>query len=328
MQAEAVVPPAVKARVHADPALTAPTFAFVLTGAGGVGLGLLEAFRGVGTEWGPPGAALVAVLSLVFLLIGRRRYLAHPPVEPGATEESWSAAQEDLRARDRLRHPLAVALLVLFTALLPFTFSWWFRASGGFWFLDCVLGLAAALIAANWVARPSATGRSVRLAAGSAPPRGWWALGALAVGLHLVWAPVVLLAAAADPGSLLLLTIPAVFGATWWLFAFLLRRPLRVDLRLRDVPTDWRRRSRDRGLIQLLWIPFLVQWRLAFVDQPAIDELIGLGCSASFVWELWWWVTAALLGTGALFLLRPIHADWSPAARPSPAPQPAASASR
>lgn len=328
MQTEAVVPPARPARFHVDPAV-APMFAALLTVPGAFALLLLENFRGFGDEWRVPGTALVAVLSVALLLIQRRRFLSHPAVEPGAVEASWAAAQGDLEARDRLRHPISVVLLALCTALVPFSFLWWFRASEGRWFYDLTVGWAAFFVAAHLVARRRAEAEGkMHLAAGSAVPAGWWALGALAVGLPLVWLPVVLMAAVEDPRSLLLLAIPAVFGATWWLLAFLWRRPLRVDLRLRDVPVDWRRRSRDRGLTVLLWIPFFVQWRLAFVDQPAIDELIGLGCSASFVWELWWWVTAALLGTGALFFLRPIHADWSPAARPSPAPQPAASASR
>jgi hypothetical protein len=329
MQAEAVVPPARPAGFHIDPAWTAPAFAALLTVPGAFALHLLEELRGFGAEWRVPGAAMVAVLAVALLLIERRRYLSHPAVEPGATEASWAAAQGDLEARDRLQNRLSVALLALGAAHVPFSFLWWFRSSSGFWFFDAVLGFAAFLLAAHLIARrrSECEGR-VQLAAGSAPPAGWWALGALAVGLPLVWLPVVLMAAAEDPRPLLLLAIPALSGATWWLLAFLWRRPLRVDLGLRDVPIDWRRRSRDQGLIVLLWIPFVVLWRLALGDQPAINELIGFGCSAFFVWELWWLMTLAILYTGLRLLLRPIQAVWSPAAGPSPAPQPAASASR
>jgi len=74
---------------------------------------------------------------------------------------------------------------------------------------------------------------------GEQVPPGWWVLGALAVGLPLVWLPMTLMAGGAT--ALRILSIPILNGIAWWWASARWQGRWRVDRRLRAIPHRMRR---------------------------------------------------------------------------------------
>lgn len=133
-------------------------------------------------------------------------------------------------------------------------------------------------------------------------------LGAVAVGLPLAWLPLVLMAAAAaGPQALLLLAVPALHAAHWCWSSYAWRRPLRIDLRLREIPIDWQRRRRDARIARLPWVTFVVEHLLVVSEGLSVlGEVIGSGW-AFFLAPIWSVVVIGLVGTGWAFFTRPMR---------------------
>lgn len=312
MQAESVPAAPKRPGRRADPMETVPVAAVLATWLGGMGVNFLQAAYAFGDGWRIAAVAMGSAGLLALLWNERRLFLAQPPVEPGADEASWRAAEKDLTARDRLRDRRAVALVALGVAVLPFAALWWWDLGSvslsALLTIMLVIGLvsiATSLLACQRAKREG----TIRLVEGSRPPAGWAALGAVAVGLPLAWLPLVLMAAAAaGPKPLLLLGIPALHAFDWCWSSYLWRRPLRIDLRLPAIPIDWQRRQRDARIAKLPWKTFVVEYLLVVGVGPGmLGELIGSGCGAFFLLSIWSPVMIGLFGTGWAFFTRPMR---------------------
>lgn len=295
METTAVAAPRSSGRFHVDPVVTAAAAAWSLAFGGAFLWRLLVYGLGLEvTDWRALGFVGINLVTLMLLWSERRRILAHPPREPGADEASWHRAATDFAMRRRLEHPVSFAFAAVFVVLAPWTV--WLAGH----FLTMLFVGMVFLLLANLVARRRAVAEgSTDTFEGSQAPPGWWALGALAVALPLVWLPVVLMSAAAGPAPLGILAIPILHGAAWWGVGTGWRRRWSVDRRLRAIPLEWhwRQRSGDLGLIAVivLWLSFLMVWP---VSAPEIHDVIGPGCFGDFLWFLWWPVTFGLLGNG------------------------------
>lgn len=296
METTAVDAPRASGRFHADPALTAATIGWLLA-FGGAFLWLLLV-DGLGmemTDWRLLGCVGINASTLVLLWSERRRVLAHAPHEAGADEASWGPAAADLAMRRRLAHPGSLALLAAFVVLVPWTWWLWFRFV---WMVVALYGSFGLLLVADTLAHKRAVREgSMDTIEGAQVPPGWWVLGALAVGLPLVWLPVALMAGGAAP--LRILPIPILNGIAWWWASARWHGPWRVDQRLRAISVDWHRRERFADLLSIPTTALTLTYLLAYpFGHPEIAELIGHGSSSNLRWMLSWFVILGLLGTG------------------------------
>jgi hypothetical protein len=283
---------------------TVPAVAILATWLGGVLVSFLQAAYAFGDGWRTAAVAMLSAVLLALLWNERRRFLAQLPLEPGLDEASWRAAEEDLAARDHLQDRPAVAIVALCIAVLPSAALWWWDRENVP--LGALLTMLLVLAAASLVpSRRAEREGTVRLVEGSRRPAGWAALGAVAVGLPLAWLPLVLMAAAvAGPRALLLLAVPALHAAHWCWSSYAWRRPLRIDLRLREIPIDWQRRQRDARIARLPWLTFIMEYLLVMgAGLSVLGELIGPGW-AFFLPPIWAAVMIGLFGTGWAFFTR------------------------
>lgn len=294
----AVVAPRASGRFHVEPAVTAAVVGWLLAFGGAVLWRLLVDGPGIEvTDWRVLGCVGINLVTLVLLWSERRRVLAHPPREPGAEEASWTAAAADLAMRRRLQDPRSLALVALFVVLVPWTLWLWFRFA---WMIVALFGCFNLLLVADSVAEKRAEDEgSIDMIAGAQVPRGWWVLGALAVGLPLVWLPVVLMTSAAGATALRLLAIPILNGLAWWSAGAGWQRRWRVDRRLGGIPVDWHWRQRFHLLRSFPIAALALAYLLANpYSAPEIEKLIGSGSSGDLLWMLWWPVILGLLGIG------------------------------
>lgn len=262
---------------------------------------VIEVAFGLAEVWRLLGFAALSVIAVAALARARRRYLVQPVVEPGEDERSWSAAAGDLSYRERLRAPAAFALVAVGVAAVPWAVFWKGLSSVLVVLVGFVVVVEMADGLAWWQARRDGLTESV---AGSRAPVGWWALAALAVGLQLVWTPVVVMASAADPYVLRVLAVPLVNAAVWGWVGAAWSRPWRIDRRLREIPLDWHWRRRKRRLTSLAVLP---SWLgLLVVYQPAIQELRGSGGGVFLTSFYWWFVLLGLVWTGTSVLAREV----------------------
>lgn len=318
MQAESVSAAPKRHGRRGDPVFNVAILAVLVVWIGQMVVRSLPAAYAFGDRWWIAAVALVSAGSLALLWNERRLFLAQPPVEPGVDEASWCAAEEDLAARDRLRDPRAVAIVALGVAVAPFAALlvalWWENPENAPLSPTNMIFLAAASLivwlgAASLVAsRRAEREGAVGFVEGSRPPAGWAALGAVAVGLPLAWLPLVLMAAAAArPKALLLLAVPALHAALWGWSSYAWRRPLRIDLRLREFPVDWKRRQRDARIARLPWLMFVWEYALVAIVGPSVlGEQIGSGWGF-FLLPYWSAVMIGLVGTGWAFFTRPMR---------------------
>jgi hypothetical protein len=304
MEKTAVAVARSRSRFHVDPLVTAAAAGLSLAFAGAFLWRLLVYGLGIEVkDWRAIGCVGINLVTLVLLWSERRRILAHPPREPGADEASWRTAATDVAMRRRLEHPPSFALAAVFVVIVPWTV--WLAD----YFVEILFVVSVFVLLATLVERRRAvTEGSTDTFEGSQAPPGWWALGALAVGLPLVWLPVVLMSAAAGPAPLGMLAIPILHGAAWWGVGTGWRRRWRVDRCLRAIPLEWhwRQRSGDLGLIAVivLWLSFLMVWPFS---APEIHDVIGPGCLGDLLWFLWWPVTFGLLGNGVSLRRREVR---------------------
>lgn len=304
METTAVDAPRASGRFHVEPALTAAAAGWLLVLSGDFVWRLLV--YGVGREvadWRLLGCVGINAITLVLLWSERRRVLAHAPREAGADEASWSKAAADLAMRKRLAHPGSLFFLAIFVVLIPWTLWMWDSP----WMIVVLFGYLLPLLVANTLAHKRAVREGwMDTIEGAQVPPGWRVLGALAVGLPLVWLPMALMAGGVT--ALRILSIPVLNGIAWWWASARWQGRWRVDRRLRAIPVDWHRRAR---FARLRFIPYTALW-LAYLlampfGSPGIDELLGRGCSGQLLWLLWWLVILGLLGTGLSFQARQVR---------------------
>ena len=296
METTAVAAPPARGRFHVDPALTAAAVGGSLALGGAILWRLLVYGLGMEvTDWRLLGCVGIDLVTLLLLWSERRRILSHPLREAGADEASWKVAAFDSDMRRRLEHPVSLVLVATFVVLVPWTV--WLAAEP-FSMIVAFYVAGVFVLLADLVARRHAEseGRMDTFEGSQAPP-GWWALGALAVALPLVWLPVGLMAAAAGPAVLVILAIAALNGAGWWVAGTGWQRRWSVDRGLRGIPLEWhwRQRSALLGLFvrTAIWMALLLTLHLD--DQISVS---GSSCLGGLLWFFWWPVTYGLLFTG------------------------------